>query len=52
MFEPVDWLRSVWGRAQFLAIRDIFIVEYEPEGGIKFSLIDTLVVCFFRPICP
>jgi hypothetical protein len=27
VFEPVDWLRSVWGRAQFLPIRDTFLVE-------------------------
>lgn len=47
VFEPVDWLRSVWTRAQFLAVRDSFIAEYEPEGGIEYALIDTLSVCFF-----
>lgn len=47
VFDPVDWLRSVWMRAQFLAVRDSFIAEYEPEGGIEYALIDTLSVCFF-----
>jgi hypothetical protein len=47
VFEPVDWLRSVWQRAQFLAVRDSFIAEYEPEGGIEFALVDTMAICFF-----
>jgi hypothetical protein len=47
VFEPVDWLRSVWMRAQFLAVRDSFIAEYGPEGGIEYALIDTLSVCYF-----
>jgi hypothetical protein len=47
VFEPVVWFRTVWNRGQFLAIRDTFISEYEPEGGIEFALIDTLVMSFF-----
>ena len=37
----LDWLRSVWTRAQLLAVRDSFIAEYGPEGGIEYVLIDT-----------
>ena len=46
-FEPVDWLRSVWQRARFLAVRDTFLVEYRPEGGIEYALVDTLAQTFF-----
>lgn len=47
VFEPVDWMNSVWNRAQFLAVRDTYIVEFMPEGGIEFSLVDMLVQCYF-----
>jgi hypothetical protein len=47
VFEPVDWMNTVWQRAQFLAVRDTYIVEFMPEGGIEFSLIDMLVQCYF-----
>lgn len=46
-FEPVDWLRSVWQRARFLAVRDTFLLEYQPEGGIEYALVDTLAQAFF-----
>jgi hypothetical protein len=47
VFEPADWLGSVWLRAQFLAVRDSFILEYNPDGGIEFALIDLLAMSFF-----
>lgn len=47
VFEPVDWMNTVWARAQFLAVRDTYIVEFMPEGGIEFSLIDMLVQTYF-----
>jgi hypothetical protein len=47
VFKSSDWLGSVWLRAQFLATRDSFIVEYKPEGGIEFALIDLLAMSFF-----
>jgi hypothetical protein len=46
-FEPARWMTTVWHRAQFLAVRDSFIIEYLPEGGIEYSLIDMLVQCHF-----
>jgi hypothetical protein len=46
-FEPVDWMSTVWNRAQFLAVRDSFIAEYIPDGGIEYSLIDMMVQCYF-----
>lgn len=47
VFEPVEWMDSVWQRAQFIAIRDTFIAEYEPEGGIEYALVDTLTQAYF-----
>jgi hypothetical protein len=47
VFKSSDWLGSVWLRAQFLATRDSFIVEYKPDGGIEFALIDLLAMSFF-----
>jgi hypothetical protein len=47
VFEPVDWMNTVWARAQFLAVRDSYICEFMPDGGIEFQLIDTLVQCHF-----
>src|SRR5205085_2792501 len=47
VFEPVDWMRSVWQRAKFLAVRDTFLAEYEPEGGIEYALVDTLSQAYF-----
>ena len=47
VFKSADLLGSVWLRAQFLAVRDSFIVEYKPDGGIEFALIDLLAMSFF-----
>jgi hypothetical protein len=47
VFESVDWFRPLWLHAQFLSIRDTFIAEFEPDGGVEFALIDTLTLAFF-----
>lgn len=47
VFESVDWMSSAWQRAQFLAVRDSFIDEYEPEGGVEIALIDTMAQAYF-----
>jgi hypothetical protein len=47
VFEPADWLSTVWTRAKFLAIRDAFIDEYRPKGAIEYALIDTLTQTYF-----
>jgi hypothetical protein len=47
VFEPVDWMSSVWQRARFIAIRDTFTFEYKPDGGIEHALIDTLTQAYF-----
>ncbi|MFN7931083.1 MAG: hypothetical protein U0Y68_24780 [Blastocatellia bacterium] len=41
-FEVTDWQRDPWIRAQFLAIRNGFIEEWKPKGGIELALIDMM----------
>ena len=36
------WNDSPWSRAQFLAIRQAFIEEWQPRGGIELTLIDQM----------
>ena len=47
VFEPVDWMRSAWKRAKFLGVRDSFIDEYQPEGGVEVALVDTMSQAYF-----
>ena len=47
VFEPVDWMRSAWERAKFLGVRDSFVDEYQPEGGVEVALVDTMAQAYF-----
>jgi len=47
VFEPVDWMRSAWKRAKFLGVRDSFLDEYQPEGGVEIALVDTMAQAYF-----
>lgn len=47
VFEPVDWMRSAWKRAKFPGVRDSFIDEYQPEGGVEVALVDTMAQAYF-----
>jgi hypothetical protein len=47
VFEPVDWMRSAWKRAKFLGVRDSFLDEYQPEGGVEVALVDTMAQAYF-----
>jgi len=40
--EALCWDDSPWRRAQFLAIRQTFINEWQPRGGIELTLIDQM----------
>ncbi|MBI3422136.1 MAG: hypothetical protein HY011_04300 [Acidobacteria bacterium] len=46
VFEPVEWRREAWRRAQYLAIRESFIAQWQPQGGIDLALIDMLTQSF------
>ena len=47
IFESVEWKRNPWRLARFLAMREEFIEQYKPQGGIELSMIDVLAVSFF-----
>ena len=46
--EVVEWHghSSPFYRAQFLAIRQAFIDEWQPRGGLELALIDTMAQCY------
>jgi hypothetical protein len=47
VFEPAHWLRDAWQRARYLAIRDSFIEQWRPQGGIDLAMIDMLTQSFY-----
>jgi len=47
VFQPAGWMRQAWERAKFLALRDSFLEEYQPEGGVEVALIDTMAQSYF-----
>jgi hypothetical protein len=40
--EPVNYMTDCWNRASYIGIRESFIEEYQPKGGIELSMIDTI----------
>lgn len=46
VFEPVAWMREAWPRAQYLALRESFIAQWQPQGGIDLAMIDMLAQSF------
>lgn len=40
--ETTEWQHLPWKRAEFLAIRESFIAEWQPRGGIELAMIDTM----------
>lgn len=47
VFEPVGWLREAWRRAQYLGIRESFIEQWQPQGGIDLAMIDMLTQSYY-----
>jgi hypothetical protein len=47
VFEPVGWLREAWRRAQYLSIRESFIEQWQPQGGIDLAMIDMLTQSYY-----
>lgn len=43
---PVHYMRTAWNVASYLGLRDSFIEEWRPRGGIELSLIDMLAEAF------
>jgi hypothetical protein len=44
---PTQFLRTAWGVASYLGLRESFVEEWQPQGGIQVSLIDMLAQSFF-----
>ncbi len=45
---PVGYMKQVWNIARYLAVRESFIADWKPQGGIEFSLIDMLTQSYFQ----
>jgi hypothetical protein len=43
---PVQHMRTAWNVASYLGLRESFIAEWQPRGGIELSLIDMLAQAF------
>ena len=45
---PVDYQKKMWNIAKYLGLRESFIDEYNPRGGIEISMIDMLAQSYFQ----
>lgn len=45
---PVHYMKQAWNIAKYLGVRESFINDWQPQGGIEVSLIDMLAQTFFQ----
>jgi hypothetical protein len=45
---PVDYHKKLWNIAKYLGVRESFIDEWRPRGGIEVGLVDILAQTFFQ----
>jgi hypothetical protein len=45
---PAGYQKTLWNIARYLGLRESFIAEWEPRGGIELSLLDMLAQTFFQ----
>lgn len=45
---PVGYMKQLWNIARYLGVRDSFIDEWQPKGGIEIALIDMLTQGYFQ----
>ena len=45
---PEGYMKQVWNVARYLGVREAFIDEWQPVGGIEVSLIDMLTQAYFQ----
>jgi hypothetical protein len=45
---PVHYMRTAWNVASYLGLRESFVAEWQPRGGIELSLIDMLAQAFLQ----
>lgn len=48
VFAPVEWMREAWRKARYLGLRQSFVEEWQPRGGIELALVDMLAQSFFQ----
>ncbi len=45
---PVGYMKGVWNIARYIGVRESFIADWQPKGGIEVSLIDMLTQAYFQ----
>lgn len=45
---PVGYMKQLWNIARYLGVRDSFIDEWNPRGGIEIALIDMMTQSYFQ----
>jgi hypothetical protein len=45
---PVGYMKQLWNIARYLGVRDSFIAEWQPRGGIEVALIDMMTQSYFQ----
>jgi hypothetical protein len=45
---PAHYKKALWNIARYLGVRESFIIEWKPRGGIEISLIDMLTQSYFQ----
>ncbi len=45
---PVGYMQELWNTARYLGVRESFIDEWNPKGGIEVALIDMLAQSYFQ----
>jgi hypothetical protein len=46
VLESAELQQDPWTRAKFIAVRDSFVEQFKPQGGIDYSMIDMLAMSF------
>lgn len=45
---PVGYMKQVWNVARYLGVRESFIDDWNPSGGIEVALVDMLAQSYFQ----
>jgi hypothetical protein len=45
---PAGYMKQVWNVARYIGVREAFIAEWGPRGGIELSLIDMMAQTWFQ----
>ena len=45
---PVGYMKGVWNIARYLGVRESFIDDWNPQGGIEVAMVDMLAQCWFQ----